>query len=239
MKLFRIIVLLFLPLYFYQCANHSTSINEIYQNAIHDAMCPDSTEISYDLTEINNRNDQLIWKIVNNEKYLLVVTWTNSDYSKIIDLDSGIYNTGSEDIWITVVPELQKRIRYKKIKNLDIRLKQLIGLPPFSEYNFFVEFWVKPSDLFRPCPDAEINDNHCELCFPNNADSLHIEWINDTRISSYYNCELYDNYPWTQLGYTYDWNPENKSHFGLSEFVIKQNSTIFINAIYTTQEYFK
>lgn len=118
-------------------------------------------------------------------------------------------------------------------------MKQLIGLPPFSEYNFFVEFWVKPSDLFRPCPDAEINDNHCELCFPNNADSLHIEWINDTRISSYYNCELYDNYPWTQLGYTYDWNPENKSHFGLSEFVIKQNSTIFINAIYTTQEYFK
>lgn len=116
MKRFLTFTILFLPLYFYQCANRSTSINEMYQNAIHDAMCPDSTEISYDLTEINNRNDQLIWKIVNNEKYLLVVTWTNSDYSKIIDLDSGIHNTGSEDIWITVVPELQKRIRYKKLK---------------------------------------------------------------------------------------------------------------------------
>ena len=46
-----------------------------------------------------------------------------------------------------------------------------------------------------------------------------------------------EKYPWTQLGYTYDWNPENKSHVGLSEFVIGENKNIVIKAIYSTNDY--
>ena len=105
--------------------------------------------------------------------------------------------------------------------------------------SYFVEFWVRPVDLFRPCPDKEITDGKCDLCFPEGTDPEHIKWINENRISRYYQCDLYYQYPWGQLGYTYDWNPKNKSHFGLSEFIIGANKTIYINRIVTTLEYLK
>lgn len=43
-------------------------------------------------------------------------------------------------------------------------------------------------------------------------------------------------YPWTRLGYTYDWgNP--RADMGLSEFVIKKGAEIAINSVYTTEDY--
>ena len=41
---------------------------------------------------------------------------------------------------------------------LELRLKQLLGLPSASQKVWFVEFYVEPSDLFRPSADPEIND---------------------------------------------------------------------------------
>ena len=120
-----------------------------------------------------------------------------------------------------------------------MRLKQLLGLPPNAIYSYFVEFWVKPEDLFRPCPDNEITDNQCDVCFPQNTEASYKNWINENRVSRYYGCKIDEKYPWTQLGYTYDWNPRNKSHVGLSEFVIGANKNIVVNAIYTTEEYLK
>ena len=153
---------------------------------------------------------------------------------------SGKYNTGSYEIWVTTAPELLQRITREKTKDKSMRLKELLGLPPVSQYNFFIEFWVKPYDLFRPCPDKEVTDKKCNVCFTHedSLDTDHIKWINDARISRYYACNLYDKYPWTQLGYTYDWNTKNKSHKGLSEFVIRKNATVYVNKVYTTDEYF-
>lgn len=130
-------------------------------------------------------------------------------------------------------------MKNEKYKVADHRLIQLLGLPPNSVYRYFVEFWVKPEDLFRPCPDQEITDSRCDICFPANADSAHVAWINSNRISRYYQCELNHQYPWTQLGYTYDWNPKNKTHFGLSEFVIAAHRKIRVNAIYRTEDYLR
>jgi len=156
-------------------------------------------------------------------------------------LDSSFYNTGAYDIWITTAPELYNRMHNYKLNYSDVylRLKQLSGLPPNSDYSYFVEFWVKPEDLFRPCPDEEITDGTCQLCFPEKTDSTHIRWINENRVSRYYPCDLYNKYPWTQLGYTYDWAPQNETHVGLSEFVIKENANVVVEAIYTTEEYLK
>ncbi len=130
-------------------------------------------------------------------------------------------------------------MKAEKATNVNRRLIELLGLPPNATYSYFVEFWVKPSDLFRPCPDKEINDSQCDLCFPANTDKEHITWINENRISRYYECALYNQYPWSQLGYTFDWNAKNTSHVGLSEFVIAANKNIVVEAIYTTEEYLK
>jgi len=209
----------------------------LYREAIENSMSPGPSKISTDLVPINTQNADLLWKKIDGEDYILVVTWKqNISYYKPY-LDSAYYNTGKYPIWITTAPELLKRMKAENSQDVDFRLKQLLGLPPNATYSYFVEFWVKPEDLFRPCPDSEITDSQCDLCFPENTDASHITWINSNRISRYYECELYDNYPWSQLGYTYDWNPENKSHVGLSEFVIETNKNIVVNAIYTTKDY--
>jgi len=44
-------------------------------------------------------------------------------------------------------------------------------------------------------------------------------------------------YPWTRLGYTYDWG--NPCHeVGLSEFVIKKDAEVIVEDIETVEEYF-
>lgn len=214
-----------------------SNFDPIYRKAIQTAMYPETNTKDTSLIAITKDNKNLIWKTINGEDYVLVVSWKSKNYYG----DSGAYNTGPYQIWVTTAPELQKRMRKEKSPNVDMRLKQLLGLPPNATNSLFIEFWVRPADLFRPCPDKEITDKKCNTCF-NGQDSLdkaYIQWINDSRISRYYTCGLYNQYPWTELGYTYDWSPSNKSHIGLCEFVIDVNKTIYVNKVYTTAEYLK
>lgn len=210
----------------------------LYEQAVLDAMAPSPKDVYNGLVAIAPTNKELIRTNIKGEEYILVVTWKN-DTSYYKPNASGFYNTGNYQIWVTTAPELKNRMRSEGSNNVDLRLKQLLGLPPEAEYRYFIEFWVKSSDLFRPCPDNEINDESCDLCFPNDTDNHYITWFNESRIDRYYDCELGNKYPWTQLGYTYDWHPGNESHIGLSEFVIDKNKNIIVNEIYSTTEYLK
>ncbi len=212
-------------------------VKQVYLQSIEDACLPTEGEIFDKLFSINPGNTDLIRKEINGEEYILTVSWKNTVKYYVNDPQTGFYNTGKYQIWVTAAPQLLERVAKLNMKDPDMRLKQLLGLPPNSEYGYFVEFWVKPEDLFRPCPDAEINDSSCGLCFPEATDSTYIHWINQSRIDRYYPCDIYDKYPWTQLGYTYDWNPQNKSHIGLSEYVIDVNKEVVVHKIYTTEEY--
>jgi hypothetical protein len=97
--------------------------------------------------------------------------------------------------------------------------------------------WVSPNDLFRPSPDPEISDHEAELDFPESrryvtVSQSHRKWINDLIQTSYGP----DGYPWTRLGYTYDWgNPADE--IGLSEFVIRSGATITVKAVTGTLGY--
>ncbi|MBI1838282.1 MAG: hypothetical protein HYR91_13555 [Flavobacteriia bacterium] len=217
-------------------STQNTNDTLLYREAIANSIYPEPSKIDSNLVAINSGNPNLIWKTIQNEKYILVVTWKqNVSYYK--DKLDTLYNTGKYPIWITTAPQLKTRFQQEKVEDTNKRLLQLLGLPPNATYSYFVEFWVKPQDLFRPCPDKEISDKQCETCFPKNTDSTHISWINENRISRYYQCELFNQYPWTQLGYTFDWSPLNTSHIGLSEFVIGANKSVYVKAIYTTSEY--
>lgn len=209
----------------------------LYQHAIEEAMSPSQQKVYPHLVAITPDNKALTWKTIQGENYLLVVSWKQNVTYYQPYLDSCCYNTGDYPIWVSTAPELLERMQQEDGGDIKLRLKQLLGLPPDATYNYFVEFWVKPEDLFRPCPDNEITDSQCDLCFPTTSDEAYISWINENRISRYYQCELNEKYPWTQLGYTYDWNPENELHVGVSEFVIGHDKQIYVNAIYTTEAY--
>ena len=45
-------------------------------------------------------------------------------------------------------------------------------------------------------------------------------------------------YPWTRLGYTYDWG-DSTTHVGLSEFILEQNATVMVKSVTSTVDYLK
>jgi hypothetical protein len=212
----------------------SQTNRDLYKQSIVSSIYPDSSKICSNLVQIDEFNDNLIRKYINKEEYILVCTWKQN--TSFYEKDT-VFNTGNWPLWVTTAPELKNRIKSEVVKDTNLRLIQLLGLPPESKYSYFVEIWVRPQDLFRPCPDKEITDSKCDLCFPKGTEQEHIKWINENRISRYYQCNLYDQYPWGQLGYTYDWNPDNDCHIGLSEFIIGMNKTVYINRIVTTSKY--
>lgn len=224
--------------------SHNRSIDSLFRAAVRDAQNPEPGEIYRNLTRIQG-NPNLIDTTIDGAWYVLVASWKEkSSYYP----DKGTYNTGNYDIWVTVAPQIQERCRdYRRFFNsaveTEMRLRQLLGLQPQSGQKFFLELWVRPDDLFRPCPDNETNDTECDLSLPRNVDSTYRLWFNNLRAVQYVDCSdtLFGNagYPWTQLGYTYDWNPENPSHVGLSEFVVRRNATVWVRGKVPTEEYCK
>lgn len=212
----------------------------LYQAAIDDAFDPQPGEIFDQLIAIPGRH-KLRWQEIAGESYVLMVTWTSDRTVGYYRNDEqGFYDTGSHEIWVTAVPEVRYRCSDPEFgkADLDLRLRQLLGLPPCSPQTQFVEFWVRPRDLFRPCADHEISDSACGLTLPEDATVEFRRWFNNIRAHQYASCDCDDTeaYPWTQLGYTYDWgNP--LTEVGVSEYIIRRNSRIRINDITPTITY--
>lgn len=209
-------------------------LNYLYNAAVADAAYPEESEVYKNLVAIDKSNPDLIWKTIDGEDHVLMLSWKSD---KSYYPASGPYNTKKWPIWVTAAPQLLNRMKAEKTKDVNLRLKQLLGLPPSGDYKYFIEFWVKPEDMFRPCVDDEITDKQCVSCGFGDTTTYHSTWINRTRVQRYYPCGLDNKYPWTQLGYTYDWNPKNRTHVGLSEFVIRAGRDIVVKQAYTTQEY--
>ncbi len=206
------------------------NLDTYYKQANIDAMYAEKDEISNSLIAISPNNSYLQWQGEGEEQRVLVVTWT-----KYIDVKKSVTLKWGET-WVTACPELQDWYtkNKKRIKDTDLRLEQLLGLPPKSGNTHFIELWVKPSDMFRPAPDNEITDQTTYLELPKEVDSSYKEWYNSNIVFSYYPLA----YPWTRLGYTYDWG-NKKSEIGLSEFVIRKNAEVIVKSIQTTADYLK
>ncbi len=211
--------------------------SKLYSDAVMNSSYTSTSKIYPHLMNISDANPLLTTKTINNKKYVLTATWKNnvSFYPHADTITP--YNTLNYDVWITAAPELKNKVKGIDSNHINMRLLQLLGLPPQAKYSYFVEMWVRPEDLYRPCPDNEITDCACGLCFPAKTDSSYIKWFSEQRLSRFFVCDTAARYPWTELGYTYDWNPQNQSHVGCSEYVIRQQSNVYINHIYTTNQY--
>ena len=206
------------------------TLNEMYQNAIEDAMIAKPSEVYGGLTPIVDSNGNLTWQGEEGNRSVLVVTFTK--YASSYPEGESVNTTWGET-WVTVVPEIRTFFQnHTETTNITLRMLQLLGLPPNNSNSYFVEMWVQPQALFRPCPDNEITDTTAELTFPASVTADYKAWFNGNIIYSYYP----EKYPWTRLGYTYDWsNPQ--APIGLSEFVLKQYSTITVKSVTPIQEY--
>ncbi|MDI1432479.1 membrane lipoprotein lipid attachment site-containing protein [Polyangium sorediatum] len=204
-------------------------LQALYEAAVTDASTPEADEISDKLTEIRPDNAELVLDANGRVK---MVTWTSyAGYDALV----GMETTVPVEVWVTAAPKLAEFCKATGLKGaaLDLRLEQLLGLPPGNGKTRVVELWVPMNSMFRPSPDMEIDDNVAQLDFPAGTPQTHIDWITNLRMTSYGD----PGYPWTQLGYTYDWLPGGASEVGLSEFVISKGTMLAVADVKSQEEY--
>ena len=209
-----------------------------YYNAIKDAEQVQAAKISTGLTAIIKENPMIQWQ----GDRLKVATFTSHKY------EIGSTEPQSRELWVTVVPELQKSCEKYSAQGIELtpRIEQLLGLPlSHKKSRNIVEFWVEANDLFRPTPDPEITDHEAQLDFPQSQDFLTVsekykEWYNN-RVNEF-NSRLNEKNrakmpaPWTRLGYTYDWGAF-QNHIGLSEFVLRKGANLEVDSVTAVNDY--
>ena len=222
-----------------------------YCDALIDTKKAEPEEIWRNLTAIVGHNKKLIWENQKVNSRVLVSTWTSWDgYEKNL----GQSMTTTRDVWVTVVPDLKEFCtQYNSNKNssgkvaLPYRINQVLGLTPEeaekNQKRKLVQIWVEPKYLFRPTPDPEITDREAELNFP----SSHLFMSVSNKYKYWFFYQWFTNdYPWTRLGYTYDWgkhrdwkkiDPNRPAHVGLSEFIIRKGTSIKIHSVSKIEDY--
>lgn len=213
-----------------------------YRAAVEDAKEALPFEISKDLWAISPSNPDIIWEGTPGASRVLVVTWTGPYYDGFDGMD---YQLTYGPVWVVPAGQLEQWFESRNLHPTVERVEQLMGLPSETGKTRFVEMWVDPADLFRPSPDPEISDSESELDYPSGAgttvEQFYKDWFEYTKANQYSDSAPY---PWTRLGYTYDWG-DQYNHVGLSEFVIAVNVIdadnkpwVGIHKVYTNEEFF-
>ncbi|HEX8692885.1 MAG TPA: hypothetical protein VF746_10725 [Longimicrobium sp.] len=149
--------------------------------------------------------------------------------------------TLARDVWVTVVPEVRDSCRTFR-EDVTLRLEQLLGLPPGAGYDRVAELSVRVEDLFRPAADPAVGTTRpcpdsvsggCGTSFPPGVAPGHVRWIADATLNLW---RIPQGYPWTRLGYTYNWHP-GSPRYGASEYVVRTGSTVRVLSVAATAEY--
>jgi hypothetical protein len=194
--------------------------------AIEDAKRPSEDKVVKNLWSLSKSNDQIKWRENNGKIEYLMASWKYVN-NPTEDWKIGTRKNIENQAWLTAVPQIKEFCENCKGIGINIpgnimlalRLQQYLGLilNKHSNKTHFVEMWVKAEDLSRPCIDPEINDSTCNvLPIPVPASYLVLNKI----YSASYAVGSQENYPWTGLGYTYDWGNPKKPREGASEFLI-------------------
>ncbi len=107
-----------------------------------------------------------------------------------------------------------------------------------------------PADGFRKYDDTKLvysempcDTARCPACTSSGKCGMttYKNWFDNRRAYVYSQTSVSSPYPWTGLGYTYDWGNPHFPHVGLSEFVINSGTNgvpVFIRSVTWTRVYF-
>lgn len=192
-----------------------------YVAAVLDMSLPQPWEVSRRLVEIRT------------DTPAKVVTWARTGQFSLGTA------TADRAIWVTAVPHLRDFCRTLEDRgDLVRRLEQRLGMPPASNKTVFVEIELDQpvKTLFRPCADPRIDTDTCPLGPPAaDVSTEYRDWFLNQYFVSYATAHP-TRFPWTSLGYTYDWGSSG-SEEGESEFIIRPEAQIEIVSITPTEEY--
>lgn len=143
--------------------------------------------------------------------------------------------TANRYTWVFIPEDFMQKVRNKNIDaitdstQLSDRLSKLLGLNIGIQRDTIVYMKVPKDSLFRPAYNPSI---YKRVESVTNADINRLP-----PADKYWMCiqQLTNNYPWTRMGYTYDWGSENDP-IGVAEFVIRPKTAIRnLNFITTKQ----
>lgn len=187
-----------------------------------------------------------------------VATWIRS--SDLPKYPAGTAVPLEKDVWVTVSPKLQEfctgyaQTIASSEAALNLRIEQRLGLPPGSTNSHFVTFDIDAATagaaIFRPCGDSATDTTTCTVGAPKACDSYdgtceaHRDFFYQQYYSAFGTAQPVE-YPWTSLGYTFDWAPapidfSGEAGFvqvGESEFVIPVGTTVTVASVTPTAQY--
>ena len=203
------------------------SNEELWENAVEDAMISEDEEI-LPLVTLTKEDNRVIWDDAGER--VLLLSWHNYDD----DCAPGSsFKEEYGDIWATSLGEMMTwyQEKGKEVEDWNLRFAQLLGVHENEGYTRFSAFWVAPEDVIRPAYITDVT-KQMENEYAMVGSGPYQEWFDQNIIWSYFQSD----YPWTRLGYTYDWN-KGESEYGLTEFLISDSAKTEIAFTYTTQEF--
>lgn len=179
-----------------------------------------------------------------------VVSWVTQSRTPCKAPDKSCATTTAPDrIWVTLAGEVQARCRAWGLRGdaLRQRLEQLLGLPLDPPVQFrkalFVTLEVARVRIDRPCLGIDEANPQRPVC------TVGIQANRPLDVRDYVLKQMADSfvvggpsgpgYPFTRLGYTYDWNQVNAqpNHYGASEFLVQASTSATVIAQQETDAY--
>jgi hypothetical protein len=236
------------------CATSGTVQTDAWRQycaAVATAKVPAEKNLSRDLVAIVRSTPRLRW---NDKGQVLMASLVESyckDHGAFCPDQAGKTVTLSGETWLSAVPFLRDFCRGVPKTGLKLRLLQRLGIAPTGvPVDVVVQMWIDPKDFFRPCADPEVTDGECELSLKADAGSGGCPWAESTKnyrwmcnnwkISYPPTCGPQTHpipFPWTGLGYTWDWSADNPTHHGESEFVAPKGTAVTIESVTGIVEY--
>lgn len=164
--------------------------------------------------------------------------------------------TVNDFVWVTLVPEVRDSCDDWADADKAMRLRQLLGLQPQQPVGWFMEMRVPAAALFRPTANPAITTDTlcnpategagCALRFPQGASARHYEFMVNQAFSAWKMPNGFPasgtgewqqlGYPWTRLGYTYNWHP-GSPRYGASEYVIQPGTRVTVTSVRSISDY--
>ena len=217
-------------------ADRDSLLREEYKAAVQAAKDGSCDNIRPLVVIDTNYSDKVTWN-AEKSKALMIAVHNSPDLFEdgrtvTLEKDTRVFSDREFLEWF--------KMNNKGVRSWPLRLRQLLGLPQSEIITHFTMIWVEPKDMIRPAYNPDIASAEMKCRFEegeeegddSQLDSLGMwlrNWFDDTWAKSY---KDEGGYPWTRLGYTYDWGSKGDK-YGLSEFLVKAEANVTVQ---TTKE---
>lgn len=247
--------LLLLPLQ----AEYQAAVQDAQANLLHLKTPPANP----DIWDISADNKNLIWNGQPGASQVLMVSFTKASYYS--KYTPGQSLSAGADLWVTPAPQAVSDVKAEDPAgaslNPKLALSEYLGLPPVNSNDSVVQLWVSPSNIVRPAIDPTVTNHAQETSFPVNMQTVpttptavvpneagapgfsptanYAAWFLNRESAIFSPSVQGGPYPWTGLGYTYDWNPVAKDVVGGSEFIVPKGSPVTLQSVAPVGSAFK